>query len=133
MSLSFSKWKNILTGSHNADSMHNTNKKSKHATSANEKLEPEVGFKMILDPNGSSLKNSLNAADKNLTNVPELNVHIIGARHLPSLFGLKTVEGYIIKVSKICYLYNINIHYVIYTKKNDSILVFTLFLFVIIF
>lgn len=101
MSLSFSKWKNILTGTHNADSMHNT-KKSKHAASANEKLEPEVGFKMILDPNGSSPKNSLNAADKNLTNVPELNVHIIGARHLPSLFGLKTVEGYIIKVSKIC-------------------------------
>lgn len=30
--------------------------------------------------------------------VPQLDVHLIGARHLPSNFGLKTVEGYIVKV-----------------------------------
>jgi hypothetical protein len=29
---------------------------------------------------------------------PELEVHLIGARHLPSNFGLKSIEGYQIKV-----------------------------------
>lgn len=32
--------------------------------------------------------------------VPELEVNLIGARHLPSSFGLKTVEGYLVKVIK---------------------------------
>lgn len=36
--------------------------------------------------------------------VPELEVNLIGARHLPSNFGLKTVEGYMIKVSRYTFL-----------------------------
>lgn len=33
-----------------------------------------------------------------IISVPQLDVHLIGARHLPSSFGLKTVEGYVVKV-----------------------------------
>lgn len=32
---------------------------------------------------------------------PQLDVHLIGARHLPSNFGFKTVEGYIVKVCEL--------------------------------
>lgn len=57
-------------------------------------------FKIILDPIGSNASTcSSNSENKHpKQNVPELNVHIFGARHLPSLFGLKKVEGYMIKV-----------------------------------
>ena len=57
----------------------------------NDKLEPEVGFKLILNCDmGSSSHNS--------NKQPELHVHLMGARHLPSSFGLKTVDGYMIRV-----------------------------------
>lgn len=62
-------------------------------------LEPEVGFQLVLlpKPEASAI------ADKHVRTVPELHVKIIGARHLPSLFGLKTVQGYVIKVNtKFC-------------------------------
>ncbi|CAO1402122.1 unnamed protein product [Diamesa tonsa] len=52
-------------------------------------LEAVVGFQIILNPNDNATSN---------TSVPELEVNLIGARHLPSSFGLKTVEGYLVKV-----------------------------------
>lgn len=42
---------------------------------------------------------SLKNTSSNLTIlVPQLDVHLIGARHLPTNFGLKSVEGYVVKV-----------------------------------
>ncbi|XP_022225291.2 uncharacterized protein LOC111076022 isoform X2 [Drosophila obscura] len=55
-------------------------------------LEPEIGFQITIDTAGGE------SAAKNSTAVPELNVHLIAARHLPSLFGFKIVQGYLIKV-----------------------------------
>ncbi|CAO1403528.1 unnamed protein product [Diamesa hyperborea] len=52
-------------------------------------LEAVVGFQIILNPNDNATSS---------TSVPELEVNLIGARHLPSSFGLKTVEGYLVKV-----------------------------------
>ncbi|XP_058829816.1 uncharacterized protein LOC131689062 [Topomyia yanbarensis] len=91
----------------------------------NDRLAPEVGFKLILDP-GPSGRHSSNGNDRvvdsnNSNNnesstaaavaaaandesssshvtVPELKVQLVGARHLPGSFGLKSVEGYMIKV-----------------------------------
>lgn len=57
-------------------------------------LDPEVGFQMMLVPNKTTDK----AAAAGAATVPELHVKIIGARHLPSIFGLKTVQGYVVKV-----------------------------------
>lgn len=57
-------------------------------------IEPQVGFKLCLHAgaaNGS-------AGDCTNGNDPELHVQLIGARHLPSSFGLKSVEGYMVKV-----------------------------------
>lgn len=42
--------------------------------------------------------NSTPQYNKQLNLVPELEVNLIGARHLPSSFGLKSVEGYLVKV-----------------------------------
>lgn len=58
-------------------------------------LDPEVGFRLKLNP-GNQQKASTSSESYN---GPELVVHIIGARHLPSIFGLKRVEGYAMKVS----------------------------------
>ncbi|EDW40338.1 GL24951 [Drosophila persimilis] len=55
-------------------------------------LEPEIGFQITIDTAGGE------SATKNTAAVPELNVHLIAARHLPSLFGFKIVQGYLIKV-----------------------------------
>ncbi|BFF98801.1 uncharacterized protein DMAD_06858 [Drosophila madeirensis] len=55
-------------------------------------LEPEIGFQITIDTAGGE------SAAKSSTAVPELNVHLIAARHLPSLFGFKIVQGYLIKV-----------------------------------
>ncbi|XP_065076875.1 uncharacterized protein LOC135700323 [Ochlerotatus camptorhynchus] len=74
----------------------------------NERLAPEVGFKLVLDP-GSSFSYDNGEADGDNNNpspppppqptaVPELQVHLVGARHLPVSFGLKSVEGYMIKI-----------------------------------
>ncbi|KAG4076574.1 hypothetical protein HA402_002737 [Bradysia odoriphaga] len=59
-----------------------------------ESLDPEVGFRLKLIP-GNQQKAS---SSSDSYNGPELVVHIIGARHLPSIFGLKRVEGYAMKV-----------------------------------
>ncbi|XP_034824457.1 uncharacterized protein [Maniola hyperantus] len=57
----------------------NVNKSSQLAGSGS--LEPEIGFKLSLHP-----------VSKNLY------VTVIGARHLPSLFGLSRAHGYLVKV-----------------------------------
>lgn len=59
-----------------------------------DKLNPEVGFKLILRPEVDDTAQT----SKNDGKIPELVVHLIGARHLPSSFGLKSVKGYAIKV-----------------------------------
>ncbi|XP_043951067.1 uncharacterized protein LOC108035623 isoform X2 [Drosophila biarmipes] len=67
---------------------HSTNGALRHSAT----LEPEIGFQITID----NPKNS--DPSKGSTPVPELNVHLIAARHLPSLFGFKIVQGYLIKV-----------------------------------
>ena len=57
-----------------------------------ESLEPEIGFQISIEANESEHNGA-----KTVT--PELNVHLIAARHLPALFGFKIVQGYVIKVS----------------------------------
>lgn len=69
MAFSLNKFKNIL----------NINKDNQLAGSGS--LEPEIGFKLALHP-----------VNKNLY------VTVIGARHLPSLFGLSRAHGYLVKV-----------------------------------
>lgn len=69
MAFSLNKLKNLL----------NTNKDSQLAGSGS--LEPEIGFKLALHPVNKSLF-----------------VTVIGARHLPSLFGLSRAHGYLVKV-----------------------------------
>lgn len=79
----------------------------------NERLDPEVGFKLVLDPgasarydnddeeggDGGANNNQPSAANgSSVAAIPELQVHLVGARHLPVSFGLKSVEGYMIKI-----------------------------------
>ncbi|KAH8339175.1 hypothetical protein KR074_006474 [Drosophila pseudoananassae] len=59
-------------------------------------LEPEIGFQITIDTPKNSEPDLIGG--KNSSGVPELNVHLIAARHLPSLFGFKIVQGYLIKV-----------------------------------
>ena len=79
----------------------------------NDSLEAVVGFQISLNPNDNATSNTSGSKFPKLqTNlhtyliktqfnlVPELEVNLIGARHLPSSFGLKTVEGYLVKVIK---------------------------------
>lgn len=65
-------------------------------------LEPVVGFQMTLIPiqkdDNIGTKDKRKVSTSSASAVPELHVRVIGARHLPSLFGLKTVQGYVIKV-----------------------------------
>lgn len=93
MSFSFSKLKSFLpiNQSENNATTRIFNKRS------SDKLEPEIGFKLILAPNGNY--GSSPGSSNQQKNIPELNVHITSARHLPTSFGLKSVEGYLIKVS----------------------------------
>lgn len=60
-------------------------------------LEPEIGFQISIELHEQSSSGTEFNGNKAL--VPELNVHLIAARHLPSLFGFKIVQGYLIKVS----------------------------------
>lgn len=69
MAFSLNKLKNLL----------NSNRDGQLAGSGS--LEPEIGFKLALHP-----------ISKNLF------VTVIGARHLPSLFGLSRAHGYLVKV-----------------------------------
>uniref|UniRef100_A0A1B0CZH5 Uncharacterized protein n=1 Tax=Phlebotomus papatasi TaxID=29031 RepID=A0A1B0CZH5_PHLPP len=88
MSLSFSKLKSLLS---------TDNAKSNRRVF--EKLEPVVGFKMQLVPgNSNPIPASEGGSQKVPSTVPELCVHLIGARHLPVTFGLKSVEGYMVMV-----------------------------------
>lgn len=85
MSFSIHKLKSILPGSHNGLSAASSKRQSEH-------LEPEIGFQITIEASA----NELNGAK---TIIPELNVHLLAARHLPALFGFKIVQGYLIKVS----------------------------------
>ncbi|XP_035791237.1 uncharacterized protein LOC118466270 isoform X2 [Anopheles albimanus] len=58
---------------------------------AQPQLQPQVGFKLTLTSSETN-------GNESTAIVPELVVSLIGARHLPSSFGLKTVEGYMVKV-----------------------------------
>lgn len=89
MSFSLSKLRSLLPGQRSSIGSSD----SRHTLS----LEPEVGFELTLEPKSTS-NGSTSSDTKFKSGVPELNVHLIGARHLPSLFGLKTVQGYVIKV-----------------------------------
>lgn len=86
--MSFNKLKNLLptktTYSHFKQS-------SLRKGDSNDKIEPEVGFKLALDSGKAK-------TSKEKDRPPELVVTLIGARHLPTSFGLKSVKGYIVKV-----------------------------------
>lgn len=91
LSQSFSNFKDYLPFS-STDSKNYRSNKSKRAYNS---LDPEVGFRLKLTP-GDQDKASTSHQEYS---GPELIVHIIGARHLPSIFGLKRVEGYAMKVT----------------------------------
>lgn len=76
MAFSLSKLKNIL----------NNNRDNQLAGSGS--LDPEIGFKLALQPVSK-----------------QLYVTVIGARHLPSLFGLSRAHGYLVKVTYPNFLY----------------------------
>ncbi|XP_052872715.1 uncharacterized protein LOC128278096 [Anopheles cruzii] len=65
-------------------------------------LEPIVGFKLHLKHTASDYVNgnddSNPTAPSSSAAIPELQVRLVGARHLPSCFGMKNVEGYLVKV-----------------------------------
>ncbi|XP_053672583.1 uncharacterized protein LOC128722916 [Anopheles nili] len=62
-------------------------------------LEPVVGFKLALNcANDVEQLDSSSTTAPAASSVPELQVHLIGARHLPTNFGLKSVEGFMVKV-----------------------------------
>lgn len=72
MAFSLNKLKNFL----------NNNKESSPQLAGSGSLDPEIGFKLSLHP-----------INKNLY------VTVIGARHLPTLFGLSRAHGYLVKVT----------------------------------
>lgn len=85
MAFSLNKLKNFL----------NNNKDGQLSGSGS--LEPEIGFKLALHPISKILY-----------------VTVIGARHLPSLFGLSRAHGYLVKVtSSYCYLINQKMEYTV--------------------
>ncbi|KAI9587165.1 uncharacterized protein LOC119632605 [Glossina fuscipes] len=95
MSFSMQKLKSILPGTPQ------TVKKTTSTTSTTVKrqteiLEPEIGFQISIELHEQSSSGAEFNGNKAL--MPELNVHLIAARHLPSLFGFKIVQGYLIKV-----------------------------------
>lgn len=62
-------------------------------------LEPEIGFQITIEMHDQKEDNQQSFTAANGSSpMPELNVHLIAARHLPSLFGFKIVQGYLIKV-----------------------------------
>lgn len=86
-SMSFSKLKSLLPLTRGDTPPGRKSKK------VYDKLEPELGFRLILTPT------SANPKDESVSKIPELTVMLMGARHLPSSFGLKSVQGYVVKVS----------------------------------
>lgn len=105
---------------HNANSPDGATRRNKKSKGFLASLEPDVGFQMTLVPNQHGRRDSAAGDNSNFSAaavaVPELHVKIIGARHLPSLFGLKTVQGYVVKVNclviidHVCKSYN-NCHH----------------------
>lgn len=91
-SFSFNKLRNFLPHSQNG-SAEKINQR-RHSVS----LEPEIGFQLTLGSCESS--NTISNGDNPHppSKAPELNINLIAARHLPSTFGFKVVQGYEIKV-----------------------------------
>lgn len=87
MSFSLNKLKQFLPTKTNYEET----PQKKGSNSGSGRIEPEVGFKITLDI--GKAKNS-----KEKDRPPELIVHLLAARHLPSSFGLKSVQGYMVKV-----------------------------------
>ncbi|XP_061397949.1 uncharacterized protein LOC133333673 [Musca vetustissima] len=83
------KLKSMLPPSLNLTSSSSTAKRQ------SENLEPEIGFQLTIEASSPQNSNDPHAPK---TVIPELNVHLLAARHLPSLFGFKIVQGYLIKV-----------------------------------
>ncbi|XP_055625402.1 uncharacterized protein LOC129768053 [Toxorhynchites rutilus septentrionalis] len=111
MSLSISKLKNILHTSPTDGATTTQQQRKANKANNNERLEPEVGFKLTLDPGscadydegevvegGSRKSQPPQTNESSAAAIPELQVHLVGARHLPTSFGLKSVEGYMIKI-----------------------------------
>ncbi|KAL7732474.1 hypothetical protein ACLKA6_004431 [Drosophila palustris] len=77
---------------------------SKESARQSETLEPEIGFQITIETHEAQNQNqndsvlSFSRNNGASTAMPELNVHLIAARHLPSLFGFKIVQGYLVKV-----------------------------------
>lgn len=102
-SLSITKLKSYLPTLDNGRNF--TNKSIKKNTVNHDNLVPEIGFQLTLDPGynnnrHNSMPNNVETADTRETThrVPELIVRVNSARHLPSSFGIKSVEGYVVKV-----------------------------------
>lgn len=68
MAFSFKKLRNILTV-------------TSEIQTGNNFLEPELGFKAAINEHNKELK-----------------ITVIGARHLPTIYGLTRPEGYVVKV-----------------------------------
>lgn len=101
-SLSLTKLKSYLPLG-GLDNERNLRKKS--AKNLNhDNLVPEIGFQLTLDPGNNnhyrhnSTPNNENNTRETTYRVPELIVRVNSARHLPSSFGIKSVEGYVVKV-----------------------------------
>ena len=92
-SAEMNKLRNLLPGQH-----------SKESARQSDTFEPEIGFQITIEthePQNQNQNDSMLGFNRNngeSTAMPELNVHLIAARHLPSLFGFKIVQGYLIKV-----------------------------------
>lgn len=92
MSFSLNKLKQLLpTKTLYENTSQATAGNKKKAANGSGKVEPEVGFKLTLDIGKTK-------TPKEKDHPPELQVHLIGARHLPGSFGLKSVQGYMVKV-----------------------------------
>lgn len=103
-SLSITKLKSYLPlgGLDNGRSFRNKSAKNIN----HDNLVPEIGFQLTLDPGNNNYRH--NSMPNNVENdtretatqhrVPELIVRVNSARHLPSSFGIKFVEGYVVKV-----------------------------------
>ncbi|XP_055915274.1 uncharacterized protein LOC129948340 [Eupeodes corollae] len=98
MSFSFNKLRSLIPGQ-NSSSSSNNGAKQRHSVS----LEPEIGFQIFIEstpqslPDGAAAEGVRGGGDGSVM-VPELNVLLISARHLPTVFGFKIVQGYNIKV-----------------------------------
>lgn len=106
-SLSLAKFKSYLTlGALDNGQSNYRSKSAKYAPHDN--LVPEVGFQLTLDPgNCNEYRRSIGTTHYDdghkeaVHRVPELIVRVNGARHLPSNFGIKSVQGYVVKVFNI--------------------------------